>query len=113
MNRLQPSDRCRICGVNLRARLNRTTLIRLRAEFARMIVNGMCDNCQSDRLEAALEFENATAEARLAIDLGAGWSKRRPPKVHPVLQQAMARRNAADARCVRLKMWPARRPERN
>jgi hypothetical protein len=106
MNRLEPADRCRVCGMNIRARLLATTLIRLRAEFARMIDNGMCDNCQSDRLEAALEFENSAAEIRLAVYLGAGWSQAKPPVLHPALQQAMRRRNRADAWCVRLKMWP-------
>jgi hypothetical protein len=106
MNRLDASPYCRCCGMDLRARLANTDLVRLRAEFARMIANGMCDNCQSDRLEAALEYEAAVNEVSLVTYLGGGWTRDRPPRLHPALSQAKRRLNAADARCVRLRMWP-------
>lgn len=107
MNRIGPSTHCAVCGMNIRARLNACALVRLRAEFARMMANGICDDCQSDRLEAAMEFENACAEVRLVTHMGAGWDHTVPPRIHPVLSQALMRRNRADKRCVRLKMWPA------
>lgn len=108
---MQPSGVCRVCGMNIRRRLANTELVRLRAEFARMMANGICDDCQSNRMEAAMEYENAAAELRLVTFCGAGWSKSRPPKLHPALRQSMRRVAAADAWCVRLKMWqPAARP---
>lgn len=106
MNRLEPAPYCRICGMDLNERLRRCELVRLRAEFARMIGNGMCDNCQSERLEAAMEYEAAINQMQLAQTLGAGWSNSRPPRIHPALAQAKSRLNAADAWCVRLRMWP-------
>jgi hypothetical protein len=105
MNRIEPSPRCLVCGMNIRARLLACDLVRLRAEFARMMANGICDDCQSDRMEAAQEYENAVAEIRLVTFMGAGWSSTRPPEMHPALAQAVKRRNAAAAWCVRLKMW--------
>lgn len=106
MNRLEPSSYCGICGMDMRARLMNTEMVRLRAEWARMLANGMCDNCQSDRLEAALEYEAAVNDLSLVTYLGGGWSRSRPPRLHPVLSQAKHRLNTADARCVRLRMWP-------
>jgi hypothetical protein len=98
--------------MNIRARLLACELVRLRAEFARMVANGICDDCQSNRMEAAQEYENAVAQVRLVAAMGGRWSNTRPPVIHPALAEAVQRRNAADAWCVRLKMWPADRPHR-
>jgi hypothetical protein len=108
VNRLAPSSVCRVCGMNLRRRLDRSDLVLMRMNFARMIANGMCDGCQFDRLEAAMEYENAAAEVRMVTALGAGWSRSKPPVIRPELAQARKRARAADAWCVRLKMWPDR-----
>lgn len=112
MNRLPAAPSCRICGTDLNERLRRTTGILLRAQLGRQITNGMCDGCQLARLTGAIEYEDAMAEVRLVMELGAAWSRSRPPSAHPALRYARWRRTEAEAACVRLKMWPATRPVR-
>lgn len=111
MNRLTTSPSCGICGRDLHARWLAASLVRMRAEWARMMATGMCDDRQSDRMEAALEFEASINELALVRYCGAAWSHHRPPRIHPVLTQARRRLRVADARCVRLKMWAGSRPD--
>ena len=112
MNQLGPSATCRICGTDLRRLWDEATLVRMRVEWNRMMANGMCDACQVARLAAAIEYENALAEIRLVMDLGASWLRLRPTRIHPALRYARYRLRRADEQGVRLKMWPATRPAR-
>lgn len=112
VNKLEPSARCRVCGLDIRAQWNVTTLARMRVEWSRMMANGMDDRCQVARFEAAVEYENAMAELRLVMDLGASWTRKRPPSQHPALRLARWRLQEATRRCEELKMWPADRPVR-
>lgn len=112
MNKLEPSPTCRICGFNLRGNWNIATLVRMRIEWNRMMSNGMCDNCQHDRLNAAIEYEAAVGDVRLVTSMGARWSSHRPPRLHPALLRASHRLSRAVTRCEELMMWPADRPVR-
>lgn len=112
MNKLEPSATCRICGFDISRNWNVATLVRMRIEWNRMMANGMDDNCQRARFEAAIEYENAAAELRLVMELGADWTRKRATSAHPALRYARWRLRKAEAECVRLKMWPATRPAR-
>lgn len=112
MNKVRPSARCLVCGTNLRRLWDVETLARMRVEWNRMMANGICDNCQRDRFQAAIEYERAQDYLRLVLHLGATWKRSRPTRMHPELRYAFWRRRAATNRCVALKMWPAGRPVR-
>lgn len=107
MNRLPAARFCAVCRLDLFVPWREATTHRVKLHWNRQMANGLCDDCQRDRYDAAVEYEGAIAEMRLVGALGATWSKSKPPILHPALRQAMQRLGAADARCVRLKMWPA------
>jgi len=78
-----------------------------RHDLSRQIDNGLCDGCQRERQAAAVEYEQAADEMRMVTYCGAGWNGR--GAAHHALTQALKRGEAANARCVELKMWPDER----
>ena len=110
MNKLAPARHCAVCGFDLYAPWYRATLHREKLYWNRQTANGMCDGCQRDRYRAAREYERAAEQIRTVLALGATWSNNRPPIIHPELARAKVRAEDAADRCVRLKMWDAKRP---
>lgn len=111
MNRLKNSGNCRVCGVWLEGRWAEAPTVAERAELTRQIDNGMCDACQRLRLAAAIEYERASYEIHSLNDLGARLTRHRTAGSEAI-RQAHARIEAAEDRCVALKMWPSGRAAR-
>lgn len=108
MNRLPPSYACRVCGLDLLARHDRSIDTIERLELRRQAYSGMCDGCQRARQDAAIAFMRAFDQLRLI------WPIVEPVAGEPQFRDAIIRLSAelkrADALCVELKMWPATRP---
>lgn len=110
MNRLPAQDTCHVCGTDLAAAFRAAGKVAERHALSRQIFNGICDPCQRDRYDAAVQYERAAHSVRLAIMLGAPQSQQ--GAYHPAIQQALFRVESADLRCIKLKMWPATRTTR-
>ena len=110
MNRLDSSTVCRVCGLDMAKRKWRCGDPEMARQWDRMIDNGVCDDCQSDRMEAVQEYIAAADEVRLIAAMAGGCIPSRPTWGHlsPLYRQARERLDRATAWCVRLKMWSER-----
>lgn len=126
MNRMGYSERCRVCGTDMRGnrvlaavRLNaipRGTIHQpdrerealTLADLARQMSCGICDSCQRLRQAAALDYMRAADEVRILDSLGVRWAVLSGvrPQIHSPFARMLDRVKDAERRCVELKMWP-------
>jgi len=74
--------------------------------YASALYRDACERCNTSRLHAAREFIRAAEPVRLMSRAGVRVTTSRP---RSRLAHALVRLAEADARCVRLKMWPVER----
>ena len=60
------SDRCRVCGTDLRAARAHASTAAESDDWLRQIMEGACDACQRRRQSAAVEFMQAADAIRVA-----------------------------------------------
>lgn len=101
------ANACQVCGFDFDAAWTRASLVAQRIDLTHQISRRVCFHCQRKRQAAAIEYERACSEAVLYSRLGANQTRHR--QIHPAMRQAVNRIEAANSRCVALKMWPANR----
>jgi hypothetical protein len=99
------SSHCRMCSRALAALVASRTVAEHQS-ITRQMATGVCDTCSRLRLVAAGDFVRALDDLLLITYMGADRCPRGTPP-HSAMTQATRRLHAAEAHCVRLKLWPA------
>lgn len=106
MNRLSPSLTCGVCAFHFHRAWERETSEAVRDRLKLQAYNGICDPCQRERQDAALNFIRASDALRVLHSV-VGHANHGPAE--GVAFTMYLRVQMAEQRCVDLKMWPAHR----